>query len=72
MKKSVISALCVLTALMLPGAENLIKNGDFSEVDANGVPKYWSYYPKKDAKGSQCGGGLHFCHQRRYVGEISE
>lgn len=52
MKKTVISALSVLAVLMLPGAENLIKNGDFSEVDANGVPKHWSYYPKKMPKGA--------------------
>ena len=36
----------------MSGAENLIKNGDFSEVDANGTPKHWSFYPAKMPAGA--------------------
>ena len=50
--KNLFVLLAVMAATILCGAENLIKNGDFSEVDANGTPKYWSFYPAKMPKGA--------------------
>ena len=47
MKKTLTSAL-ICSAIALTAADNLIKNGSFEELTANGAPKAW--YPTKGAK----------------------
>lgn len=51
MKKIVFFAVCALSSLLLAGAENLIKNGDFAKVAADGKPADWTVWPKKLAPG---------------------
>ncbi|MBE6402330.1 MAG: hypothetical protein IKD10_01845 [Lentisphaeria bacterium] len=52
MKKVLLLLTAAFAVWTVSGAENLIKNGDFSEVDANGVPKHWSFYPAKMPAGA--------------------
>lgn len=50
MKKIFVFTLLALVSTAF-GAENLIKNGDFSQVTADGKPANWVLWPKKLAPG---------------------
>lgn len=50
MKKISLFVVAVLAFSTVFGA-NLIKNGDFSKVNADGTPADWTVWPKKLAKG---------------------
>ena len=50
MKKTLIFICAILSVSTVFGA-NLIKNGDFAEVNADGTPANWTVWPKKLANG---------------------